>query len=187
MAKTSHPPQAALDAVTGVFRDHGYEGASLARLSEATGLGRSSLYHYFPNGKADMARAAVEHVGDVVGRTVITPLEQGGPVGPRLDTALAALNTFYGDGTKACLGDVFGLCDAEDAVPDGAGSLLRALMAGFVKLARDAGAPADQAPALAEQVLSDLEGGLVLARAWGDTGPFQRALARTRTVLIPNP
>lgn len=40
-----------------VFRDHGYEGASLADLSRATKLGKSSLYHHFPRGKEQMAEA----------------------------------------------------------------------------------------------------------------------------------
>ena len=43
-----------------VFRREGYEGASLSRLSEATGLGRSSLYHHFPRGKEDMAAAVLD-------------------------------------------------------------------------------------------------------------------------------
>ena len=37
------------------FRSDGYDGASLAELSQRTGLGKSSLYHYFPGGKAEMA------------------------------------------------------------------------------------------------------------------------------------
>lgn len=32
-----------------VFRQHGYEGATLSRISEATGLGRASLCHHFLN------------------------------------------------------------------------------------------------------------------------------------------
>lgn len=41
--------------LTKVFRQYGYEGATLARLSEATGLGKASLYHHFPKGKEEMA------------------------------------------------------------------------------------------------------------------------------------
>ena len=48
----------ALDRITAVFRKWGYEGATLRMISEATGLGRASLYHHFPGGKDDMARAA---------------------------------------------------------------------------------------------------------------------------------
>src|ERR1700749_1985402 len=49
-----------------VFQDRGYEGASLADLSQATGLGKSSLYHHFPRGKEQMAEAVLEQ-----GRTFI--------------------------------------------------------------------------------------------------------------------
>ena len=34
-----------------VFRQYGYGGTSLAMLIKATGLGKASLYHYFPEGK----------------------------------------------------------------------------------------------------------------------------------------
>ncbi len=40
-----------------VFRAHGYEGATLALISDATGLGKGSLYNFFPGGKQQMARA----------------------------------------------------------------------------------------------------------------------------------
>ena len=33
-----------------VFQRYGYEGATLAKLSAATGLGKASLYHYFSQG-----------------------------------------------------------------------------------------------------------------------------------------
>ena len=38
-----------------VFRAHGYEGATLALISDATGLGKGSLYNFFPGGKEQMA------------------------------------------------------------------------------------------------------------------------------------
>ena len=50
-----------LDRLTKTFRTSGYDGASLARLSESTGIGRSSLYHYFPGGKEEMAQAVLAH------------------------------------------------------------------------------------------------------------------------------
>lgn len=43
-----------------VFRRYGYEGASLSILSRETGLGRSSLHHFFPGGKEDMAMAVLD-------------------------------------------------------------------------------------------------------------------------------
>ncbi|TGQ06111.1 helix-turn-helix domain-containing protein, partial [Mesorhizobium sp. M00.F.Ca.ET.217.01.1.1] len=52
------PERADLPSIIGeVFREHGYEGASLALIGAATGLGKGSLYHFFPGGKEEMARA----------------------------------------------------------------------------------------------------------------------------------
>jgi len=42
-----------------VFRERGYEGATLTQLAAATGLGKASLYHHFPGGKAEMADVLV--------------------------------------------------------------------------------------------------------------------------------
>jgi AcrR family transcriptional regulator len=44
-----------LPTLAEVFREHGYEDASLSLLSQATGLGKGSLYHFFPGGKEEMA------------------------------------------------------------------------------------------------------------------------------------
>ena len=59
MTKAPAPKADIVRKLADVFSRHGYEGASLKLLSQATGLGRSSLYHYFPNGKEDMASAVL--------------------------------------------------------------------------------------------------------------------------------
>ena len=51
-----------LGIVAEVFREHGYEGASLSLIGEATGLGKGSLYHFFPSGKEEMAGAVIAHI-----------------------------------------------------------------------------------------------------------------------------
>ena len=38
-----------LDAARAAFSRHGYEGATVARLEEATGLSRGAIFNYFPN------------------------------------------------------------------------------------------------------------------------------------------
>ena len=44
------------EALTRVFQTYGYDGATLSRISDATGLQRASLYHRFPGGKEEMAK-----------------------------------------------------------------------------------------------------------------------------------
>jgi TetR/AcrR family transcriptional regulator, transcriptional repressor of aconitase len=38
-----------LDGARRAFAEHGYEGATVARLEEATGLSRGAIFHYFGN------------------------------------------------------------------------------------------------------------------------------------------
>ncbi|MEO0971892.1 MAG: helix-turn-helix domain-containing protein, partial [Pseudomonadota bacterium] len=45
-----------LDRLSSVFREVGYEEASMALLASASGLKKASLYHRFPGGKEQMAR-----------------------------------------------------------------------------------------------------------------------------------
>ena len=51
-----------LAVIAEVFRKHGYEGASLARIGQATGLGKGSLYNFFPCGKEEMAAGVLAHI-----------------------------------------------------------------------------------------------------------------------------
>ena len=64
--------QEVVERLVTVVRRLGYDGASLAELSKATGLGKSSLYHYFPAGKDDMVRAVLEHLEQDMGAVSAT-------------------------------------------------------------------------------------------------------------------
>ena len=72
------PKDEVLDRLAQAFRENGYDGASIARLSEATGLGKASLYHYFKGGKQEMAAAVLGHVGVRFSNMVIAPLRGTG-------------------------------------------------------------------------------------------------------------
>ena len=62
MARSVAERSDTLPALAEVFRGHGYEGASLAIISNATGLGKGSLYHFFPGGKAEMVSAVLAEI-----------------------------------------------------------------------------------------------------------------------------
>jgi TetR/AcrR family transcriptional repressor of lmrAB and yxaGH operons len=50
---------AAVSKLVELFYELGFEGTSLKRIEERTGLGRASLYNYFPGGKVEMARSVL--------------------------------------------------------------------------------------------------------------------------------
>jgi AcrR family transcriptional regulator len=84
-----------------IFRAEGYDGASLAVLSEATGLGKSSLYHYFPGGKEDMANQVLDKVDAWMVEQIVAPLGAAGPPRQRLEHMLEVLTRFYDNGALA--------------------------------------------------------------------------------------
>ena len=94
-----------LDRLTDVFRTHGYEGASLTRISEATGLKRASLYHRFPGGKEEMAEVVMNRAADWIGTHALAPLAETGPPEGRLRKMTDKLDEFYSGGTQSCLLD----------------------------------------------------------------------------------
>jgi AcrR family transcriptional regulator len=51
-----------LHAARGVFARRGVEGTGLAHVADAAGMGRSSLYHYFPNKEALVRALILEQI-----------------------------------------------------------------------------------------------------------------------------
>ncbi len=51
-----------LPALAEVFREHGYGATSPSLITAATGLGKGSLYHFFPGGKQEMASAVLADI-----------------------------------------------------------------------------------------------------------------------------
>jgi TetR/AcrR family transcriptional repressor of lmrAB and yxaGH operons len=170
-----------------VIRRYGYDGASLAELSKATGLGKSSLYHHFPAGKDDMVRAVLDHLDAQLEASLFTPLRAPGPVGDRLAQMVATLGTFYRSGREACvLGNlVLGASRTRfrRKLSSIFGRWIDALAAALV----DGGVPASLARARAEDAVVRIEGALILAGAMGDATPFVRTLDQLPDDLLAPP
>jgi TetR/AcrR family transcriptional regulator, lmrAB and yxaGH operons repressor len=166
----------AIDAVTRVFRERGYEGASLSDLAEATGLGRSSLYHHFPGGKADMAAAALKSIDDWLS-TVSEDLERlPGPV-ERWSRLSEALDDFYSGGREPCLLGALAVGADETEHEPQLAAALTAQAGLFTKVALAAGASEDEARRRGQDATARLQGALILTRLFDDPEVFQRALA----------
>ena len=172
-----------LERLTRVFQDHGFEGASLSRISEATGLEKASLYHRFPGGKDQMAEAVLAHVGRWFVENLLAPLRETGPVAARIRKTGRRIQAFYEDGRGSCLLDTLSLRDGSPALHEAVGRTYAAWRDSFAAAAREAGLPAGLARRRAEEAIMSIHGALVLARATGDTKPFARALARLPDLL----
>jgi len=174
-----------INGLSCVFRDVGYEGASLAMLALATGLKKASLYHRFPRGKQQMAE---EVLGAALGwydTNILAPLHAVGPPRERLAGVAAQLDGFYSAGQHACLLNMLAAPRAATG-PFSAGikGAFKALIDAFSQLARDAGHAPEKAKLRAERTVMLLQGSLVLSRGLGSSEPFQIFLAGLAGDLI---
>lgn len=165
-----------------VFRRYGYEGASIRQLSEATGLERASLYHRFPGGKEEMALAVVARTGEWFGAHVFEPLRVL-PAELSVPRVASNLRDFYQRGELWCVLDVLTLGGSSDAIRAAVSRAYEAWRESFARVAREAGLPAAEAKARAQQAIVEIEGSLVISRVTGDPKAFLRVLQRLPELL----
>lgn len=170
------PREEAIDRIVAVFRQYGYDGASLARLSEATGLGRSSLYHHFPNGKVDMARAAITSVRAWLAEHVFPALASEAPPAERLRKFADGMARFYNNGERSCLTDLFTMGEAGEIFQQEFSKGVRALIHAVAVVVEEAGIPPAEAAIRAEDAIIAMQGALVVSRALGNREPFRRVM-----------
>lgn len=160
-----------------VFREFGYEGASLSRITERTGLGKGSLYHFFPGGKEEMARDILVHVDHWFVENMFRPLERDAPAAG-IEKMWAATTDYFHSGRRICLVGAFSLDETREPFS----AEIRLYFARWIKalsgaLARG-GLDPREARQLGEATVGGIQGALVLARAMRNAKIFPRQLAR---------
>jgi AcrR family transcriptional regulator len=162
-----------------LFRQKGYHATGVAEVLAMAGVPKGSLYHHFPEGKADLARAAADWTADVLLRII--------------DDAFGPARDWHHGATTLChkLARLLETLDSADACPisalmfDGpeeagfrahAAQVLNRLAASLAGHASRLGAdtPQDRAEAL----LIAIDGGWTLARARRDPDVLRRIPAR---------
>lgn len=167
-----------------VIRRVGYDGASISALSEATGLGKSSLYHHFPQGKHDMVRAVLEHLAEFLHAQLFEPLRAAGTPKRRVEAMISTLDAFYAEGHESCVLAqlVLGSARAGFRAP------LRTIFTDWIDALTaplvDAGIARATARRRAEDAVVRIEGALVLAGGLGDVGVFARTLKQLPGTLF---
>ena len=165
-----------------VFREFGYEGASLSRMTEKSGVGKGSLYHFFPGGKADMAKAVLDDVEAWFERHVFQPLRDDPPE-IAISRMWEAVDSYFRSGRRICLVGAFALDGTRDRFAAAiAGYFIRWIDSLRDALVRLGLSPADASQAAEDAVLG-IQGAIVLARATKDEALFARAIARLRSRL----
>lgn len=167
-----------------VFQQYGYEGATLARLSKATGLGKASLYHYFPKGKEEMAASVLDYIDNWFTANIFAPLQGSGEPVDRIRGMSKNVDEFYNCGQQACLLAVLSLGDAKDLFHAQIRQALKAWIDAIAEVLIEAGIERSLARERAEDAILQIQGSLVLVRGLNDIAPFERVLGRLPEMLL---
>ncbi|GAB1818966.1 TetR/AcrR family transcriptional regulator [Herbidospora sp. RD11066] len=174
---------AALDRAMLVFWEHGYEGASLATLTQAMGISTTSMYAAFGN-KEELFRRALERYTDVPSAYLVEALAEPTALG----TATAILagtvrTTTQPDNPHGCMGvqGALAVGDAGQAVRD----LLIAwrqngyaqVRARFQRAVDEGELPAECDPGLLARYVTTLAYGIAVSAATGVCREELQALA----------
>ncbi|GEP08457.1 TetR/AcrR family transcriptional regulator [Methylobacterium gnaphalii] len=187
MARTVKARADVLPALAEVFREYGYEGASLSLIGQRTELGKGSLYNFFPGGKEEMANAVLDEIDEWFETRMFKPLREEADASAAIRAMLADTLAYFRSGRRVCLIGALALGDARDRFAE----RINVYFAGWrdalaTALARQ-GLDEAEAQPLAEDAVALIQGGLVAARAMDDPSLFERLLARLEMRLLPAP
>jgi TetR/AcrR family transcriptional repressor of lmrAB and yxaGH operons len=185
MAQKPHPRERMIESAVALFRERGVEGTSFSDVLERSGAPRGSLYHWFPDGKAQLAEEATRYAGEVIAAGLAAALAEKDPVAAiegfaRMYRALLRDSDFAA-GCPIVSASLEG--DRSPAARDAAG----AAFARWQELLADAlerrGLQRERAASVATLAIAAIEGGIVLARAQRSAEPLERVADELETLI----
>jgi AcrR family transcriptional regulator len=176
--------ESALPALAEAFREHGFEGATLAALSKATGLGKGSLYNFFPGGKEEMMEAVLENIDGWFVNAIFSPLENAVDPAAAITAMFDDVTAYFRSGRRVCIVGSLGLNSAGEAFSVRVKEYFARWISALAHCLEVGGAPPALALDLAEEAVSGIQGAIVLARALGDDTSFQRIARRLQSTLL---
>lgn len=184
MAKLVAERQDVVPILGEVFRENGYEGASLKRIEARCGLGKGSLYHFFPGGKKEMAEAVLADISAWFDSRILCPLQDNTSAKEALQTMFVNVADYFRSGSRVCLLGAFALDSTRDDFAASIDRFFRRWQVALTQTLSCAGHTADQASLLADETLALIQGAIVLARATNDAAVFSRLLQQQEQKLL---
>lgn len=178
------PKATYIPALLRLFRQYGYDGATLTKISEATGLGKASLYHHFPGGKDEMVETVLDYLETWMDQNIVQPLKCPGDPGSRLQQMCDRLSEVYDHGRQPCLSAILLLGSARDVFHDRVQALYRLWIDAIAHVLIEAGLEETIAQQRGEQAVISIQGALILAQGLNEPAPFQRVVQQLPAQLL---
>ena len=153
-------------------------------LSKATGLGKGSLYNFFPGGKEEMMEAVLAEIDRWFIARVFAPLERPDDPGQAITTMIETVTTYFRSGGRVCLVGRLGLGSSGDPFSAGISGYFARWISALARCLEAGHVPPSQARSLAEETVCSIQGAIVLARSLREDAAFTRILRRHEAGLL---
>lgn len=177
------PKETYIPCLLGLFRQYGYDGATLSKISEATGLGKASLYHHFPGGKDEMVEAVLDYLEKWLGENILPALESEGEAVTRLQLMCDRLNELYHGGEQPCIFAILLSGSARDVFHAKVKAMFQAWLDAIAKVLTQSGMEAELAKQRAEDMAIGIQGSLIVSQALDDSSLFRRTIEQLPTKI----
>lgn len=174
----------AVTALAEVFREHGYEGASLSMISKATGLGKGSLYNFFPRGKEMMMADVLADIDQWFVEAIFEPLERADDPQAMITAMMDEVTSYFRSGGRVCLVGLLGLGSSRDAFAERVAGYFSRWITALARCLETAGVPSIRAAQYAEETVAGIQGAIVLAKSLDDKAVFERIIRRHQSSLV---
>lgn len=172
------PKEAYVSCLLRLFRRYGYDGATLSKISEATGLGKASLYHHFPGGKDEMVKTVLEYIEQWLAKNILPALQGEGDALTRLRRMCDRLNELYEGGKQPCMFAVLSLGSARDVFHDQVKAVMYTWINAIADVLIEAGINHKLAQQRGEDAAIMVQGALILSQSLDNPSVFQRIIER---------
>lgn len=174
----------ALTAIAELFREHGYHGTSYNQIIKVSGLGKGSLYHYFPGGKEEIAKAVLQQIDCWFETNVFTPLKTNDSPEKVLGQMFATVNTYFASGKRICLLGAFALYDVKEPFAQEIKSYFQRWIDALKIYLQNQGLPLKESEQLANFAMIAIQGGLVMAQATNNTDIFAQGILNAQNMML---
>ena len=182
---TKSPRDRMIRSAAALFRRNGIEGTSFSDVLEHSKAPRGSIYHHFPQGKAQLAEETTRWAGDFIAAGLTAALDSDDP-----GAAIARFGSFwlgvlrdsdYADGCPIMAAALEG--DRMAGARDAAGAAFARWETEIAEAVERHGLPPERARSIAVLVIAATEGAIVLSRAQRSTEPLERVLGELEQIV----
>lgn len=186
MTKNNDSKQEIINAASKLFQLYGYHGVGLNEIIKESGTAKGSLYHYFPNGKEELAIAAIDFTKDEVAKK-FQKITEG--IEDPISAVQAYINNIADEyGLESVVGVRIGTIAGEtslinDSIRLACMSALEYWQSLFTRKFVDAGYSEEQAEALSLNINMLIEGGIIFSLTKQSGEPLKKIAIQIPTLV----